>query len=57
MEEGFLNEVGSVVKGIDYFFDDCSQTVSTYISVACNKLKKKIIAISLQHDHWSLCFL
>ena len=41
MEEGFLNEDGSVVKGVDYFFDDCSQTVGTYILVVCNMLKRK----------------
>lgn len=39
VDEGFLNEDGSAVKGVESIFDDCSQTVSTYILVACKTLK------------------
>lgn len=34
IDEGFLKEDGTAAKGIDYAFDECSQTVSIYFAVA-----------------------
>lgn len=56
IEEGFLNPDGSVRDGVDFLFDDCSQTVC-YIIFYFTELSRAdtpVKAFPLQHDYRSL---